>query len=407
MLNAMTLQSIQTTNTSGFERKNAGHESVSKPCVPSLGCFLFMISPSRWLCRGSFIVTLTVMGLISEAYTVGDEPEHVSLEESKIRKAIEAALPLLEQSSKGSAEQRKCFTCHSQALPVMALSEARLRNFEVDTNNYERQIKHTATHLRKGKKSYAEGKGQGGGVDTAGYALWTLEVGDYPVDPIVDAVTRFLLASPGDSDHWQCSSNRPPSESSDFTTTYLAIRALKYYSNENQKIAAQKRYKSTLKWLLAATPKTTEDKVFHLRSLDYLDAPVESMKRFSADLLKAQQVDGGWSQLDGMESDPYATATVLVGLIRSGQTDRQQPAYANGISYLVKHQTAQGSWHVKSRSKPFQKYFETGFPHKKDQFISTSATAWATIALLLALPSNEASDTLEEEKFKTASDKTD
>lgn len=227
------------------------------------------------------------------------------------------------------------------------------------------------------------------------------------MDPIVDAVTHFLLASPGDSDHWQCSSNRPPSESSDFTTTYLAIRALKYYSNENQKIAAQKRYKSTLKWLLAATPKTTEDKVFHLRSLDYLNAPVESMKQFSAELLKAQHVDGGWSQLDGMESDPYATATVLVGLIRSGQTDRQQPAYANGISYLVKHQTAQGSWHVKSRSKPFQKYFETGFPHKKDQFISTSATAWATIALLLALPSNEAGDTLEEEKFKTDSDKTD
>ncbi|MGI9469138.1 MAG: hypothetical protein ACR2OA_18610, partial [Rubripirellula sp.] len=69
-----------------------------------------MISPSRWLCRGSFIVTLTVMGLINGAYTVGDEPEHVSLEESKIRKAIEAALPLLEQTSKGSAEQRKCFT---------------------------------------------------------------------------------------------------------------------------------------------------------------------------------------------------------------------------------------------------------------------------------------------------------
>lgn len=394
-------RSIPRQNAGGFERKKAGRESVS-----SRGCFLFMISPSRWLYRGSFVVALTAMLMISGAYTIGNEPEHVSLEESKIREAIEAALPLLEKSSNGSAEQRKCFTCHSQALPVMALSEARLRNFEVDTNNYERQIKHTATHLRKGKKNYAEGKGQGGGVDTAGYALWTLEVGDYPADPIVDAVTHFLLASPGDSNYWQCSSNRPPSESSDFTTTYLAIRALKYYSNKNQQTAAQKRYKSTLKWLLAATPKTTEDKVFHLRSLDYLNAPAESMKHFSADLLGAQQVDGGWSQLNGMESDPYATATVLVGLIRSGQIDRQQAAYANGISYLVKHQTAQGSWHVTSRSKPFQKYFETGFPHEKDQFISTSATAWATIALLLALPANESSDALENDKIKTDSDET-
>lgn len=337
---------------------------------------------------------MTVMELLIGSHTIGDEPEHVPLEESKIRAAIEAALPLLEKSSTGSADQRKCFTCHSQALPVMALSEAKLRNFEVDTNNYERQIKHTATHLRKGQNNYVEGKGQGGGVDTAGYALWTLEVGEYPVDPIVDAVTHFLLVSPGDSDHWQCSSNRPPSESSDFTTTYLAIRALKFYSNENQQVDAQKRYNSTLRWLLAATPKTTEDKVFHLRTLDYLNAPEKSMKQFSANLLRAQRVDGGWSQLDGMESDPYATATALVGLIRSGQTDRQGAAYTKGISYLMKHQTVHGSWHVRSRSKPFQKHFETGFPHEKDQFISTTATAWATIALLLALPSNQSSATL-------------
>ena len=229
---------------------------------------------------------------------------------------------------------------------------------------------------------------------TAGYALWTLEVGRYPADEIVHAVTHFLLASPSDSDHWQCSSNRPPSESSDFTTTYLAIRALKNYSNEQQQLEAQDRYKSTLKWLLSATPETTEDKVFHLRTLYYLDAPAESIKRYATSLLKGQRDDGGWSQTNGMESDPYATATVLVGLSRTGQADCQQAAYTKGISYLLKHQTELGSWHVKSRSKPFQKYFETGFPHEKDQFISTSATAWATLALLLSLPPSESSDAL-------------
>ena len=60
-----------------------------------------MISPSRWLYRGSFVVALTAMLMISGAYTIGNEPEHVSLEESKIREAIEAALPLLEKSSNG------------------------------------------------------------------------------------------------------------------------------------------------------------------------------------------------------------------------------------------------------------------------------------------------------------------
>ncbi len=363
--------------------------------TPSVGSALSMNSRQRWLYRSLVMIALLTMNLTGGVCTVGDEPRHMPLEESRIREAIEAALPLLEKSSRGSANQRKCFTCHSQALPVMALSEARLRNFEIDTNNYERQIKHTIAHLRKGKKNYADGKGQGGGVDTAGYALWTLEVGQYPADHIVDAVTHFLLASAGDSDHWQCSSNRPPSESSDFTTTYLAIRALKYYSNDKQQIAANERYKSTLKWLLSAKPETTEDKVFHLRSLSYLDAPLKLIKRFTADLINAQRIDGGWSQISGMESDPYATATVLVGLARTSQTARQQPAYANGISYLLKHQTEQGSWHVKSRSKPFQKYFETGFPHEEDQFISSTATAWATIALLLSLPPKESNLLLE------------
>ena len=348
-----------------------------------------MMFRSRFLLSALLIFALTITELISGDPAVGEEHKQASPEQIQISDAISAAIPLLEKSSRGSAEQRKCFTCHSQALPMMALTEARLRNFEVDTHNYERQIKHTVAHLRKGESNYAQGKGQGGGVDTAGYALWTLEAGQYPVDHIVDAVTHFLLKSPGDSDHWQCSSNRPPSESSDFTTTYLAIRGLKYYSKRNQEDSVEKRFESALKWLLAAKPTTTEDKVFHLRALDYLDAPTESVKRFATDLLRGQRGDGGWGQTDAMESDPYATATALVGLVRTGQLDKEDPLFSKGISFLLKKQTEQGSWHVKSRSKPFQKYFETGFPHEKDQFISTAATAWATLALLLALPSQD------------------
>lgn len=34
-----------------------------------------------------------------------------------------------------------------------------------------------------------------------------------------------------------------------------------------------------------------------------------------------------------------------------------------------------------SRAFGFQPYFETGFPHRVDQFISASATGWAILAL--------------------------
>jgi N-acyl-D-amino-acid deacylase len=39
------------------------------------------------------------------------------------------------------------------------------------------------------------------------------------------------------------------------------------------------------------------------------------------------------------------------------------------VKFLVKAQFADGSWHVRSRSNPFQTYIESGFPHGKDQFI--------------------------------------
>ena len=59
------------------------------------------------------------------------------------------------------------------------------------------------------------------------------------------------------------------------------------------------------------------------------------------------------------------------------------------MRYLLKTQQPDGTWHVVTRSKPIQKYFETGFPHGKDQFISSAASAWAATALGLAIEPEE------------------
>ena len=60
--------------------------------------------------------------------------------------------------------------------------------------------------------------------------------------------------------------------------------------------------------------------------------------------------------------------------------------YRRAVRYLLKTQLADGSWLVRTRSNPTQSYFESGFPHGPDQFISAAATNWATQALLLSLP---------------------
>ena len=41
------------------------------------------------------------------------------------------------------------------------------------------------------------------------------------------------------------------------------------------------------------------------------------------------------------------------------------------------------------RALAFQPYFDFGFPHGYNQWVSAAATSWATIALTLALPERE------------------
>jgi hypothetical protein len=100
--------------------------------------------------------------------------------------------------------------------------------------------------------------------------------------------------------------------------------------------------------------------------------------------LKSQRADGGWSQLDKMDSDAYATGSVLTTLHQAGGVPVHEPAYKRGVRFLLDSQKPDGSWHIRSRSKPFQLYFESGFPHGKDQWISIAGSSWATMALVLA-----------------------
>lgn len=303
-----------------------------------------------------------------------------------VRKAVAKSIPLLEQGSSGSADKRTCFTCHNQAVPVLALAEARRRGLPIDSRNLKRQLNHTAAFLKRGQKNYLQGKGQGGKVLTAGYALWTLEAGGHPADETTAAVTDYLLEYQRDANHWSHGGRRPPSSGSDFTATYVALRGLDAFGTDEQQTRIERRRATITQWLREAAPKETEDRVFRLRSLKYVEGGKELAEKAAVELIESQQEDGGWAQLDQSKSDAYATGTVLVALLRSGHLNAKHPAAQRAVHYLLGTQMDDGSWHVATRADGFQTYFESGFPHGKDQFISIAASSWATLGLLLMLP---------------------
>jgi hypothetical protein len=303
-----------------------------------------------------------------------------------VRDAVTKALPLLQKAAGGHVAQRTCFACHSQAVPTLALTTARTRGFAVPADDLQKQLRFIANFLETNRDEYRKGRGQGGQADTAGYALWTLELGGWKPDATTEAVTEYLLLRDQDRDHWRASGNRPPSEGSPFTSTYVALRGLQTFGTAGQRGRIDKRLCTICDWLARTPAETTEDRVFRLRGLERVAASAEEVGAAAQELLRAQRPDGGWAQAADLESDAYATGSVLVALHEAAGLRTDDPVYQRGVKFLLAEQREDGSWYVHSRSKPFQTYFETGFPHGKDQFISTAASGWATTALALTLP---------------------
>lgn len=306
--------------------------------------------------------------------------------QEEIRTAISRSLPLLANSAQEFTKHRECFSCHHQTLPVLALNLARQRGLVGDEKDIQQQIDWTAEFLGRNEERFRQGKGTGGQVDTAGYALWALAMAEYPPNQVTEAVAEYLLVRYEDRDHWLATSKRPPSEASDFTTTFLAIQGLSHFAREKQQERARKRIEQARQWLADTMPQDLEDHVFRLRALKAAGADAKAVEEAAGGLIARQRDDGGWAQLDNGDSDAYATGSALAALVETGGLTTDTEAYQRGLRFLLRRQLEDGSWHVATRSKPIQEYFETGFPHGADQFISIAATSWSICSLALALP---------------------
>jgi hypothetical protein len=337
----------------------------------------------------AIVVLSTVAGPLAAQSTSTAEGQ------DSLRSAVEKSLPLLMQGATGHRENRTCFACHNQGVPILTLMAAAERGFAIDKEEIGRQTEFIARFLDGNRENYLQGKGQGGQADTAGYALWALAAAGYAGNDTTTAVAEYLLQRNKDKTYWQNNSNRPPSEAGPFTTTYVALYGLSSFGTSPQQERIATRTAQVREWLTTTPAKDNEDRVFRLLSLEAANASEGDVAAAAKELLSKQRDDGGWAQLDIGEpegatvSDAYATGSALVALHEAGGIATSDAAYQRGLQYLLKTQLDDGSWYVHSRSKPFQPYYESGFPHGKDQFISCAASAWATWAIVLAVKKDE------------------
>jgi N-acyl-D-amino-acid deacylase len=300
------------------------------------------------------------------------------------RQAAEKGLALIAASAKTYTEERKCFSCHHQSLPVFALRLAESCGLTVDRPAVRHQSEFTHRYFSERQADAAQGKSVPGGPYSAGYALLSLAADEWPADETTSALVEYLCHTQEENGSWKIRTHRPPLEDSHFTPTALAVRSLSLYAGESQRADASKRIERARQWLIESSGESHEDRVFRLFGLSWSGAANDEVAKGCAQLLRTQRDDGGWSQSSELCSDAYATGTALTALRLAGGLSADHKAYQTGVRWLLEAQCEDGSWLVTSRSKPFQTYFESGFPHEKSQFISISGTCWAVMALLLA-----------------------
>jgi len=298
-----------------------------------------------------------------------------------VRAAVERSLPLLQKIGQPFIEKTGCVSCHHNSQVASALAVARQNGYRVNEVAAVAERARIATYLESWRERTLQNGFIAGSQDTISYLMVGLAATGHASDRATDAQTLWLLRRQSRDGAWPLATLRPPIESSDIEVTAMSMRALQLYALKTDRTAYTTAIVRARDWLMSAKGEATEDRAFRLLGLAWAEAGREVVTAAARDLLAGQRSDGGWSQEPSMESDAYATGQALAALRESGVVDPGDQAVGRGVAYLLRTQLEDGSWLVKSRAVPIQAYFESGFPHGADQWISAAATAWAVRAL--------------------------
>jgi squalene cyclase len=226
-----------------------------------------------------------------------------------------------------------------------------------------------------------QGRQLGGAPDSELYESMMMAATRTPSDPSTDALVHFLLAKQQPAGNWAGIGTRAPIQDGDFSHTAMAIQTLTVYSMPGRRAEIAEHVGRAAGWLAKQAPQSNQERVMQILGLKWAGFQAGLRETRTKELIALQRPDGGWAQTPYLASDAYATGQVLYTLHETGYSSADDPAFRRGVEFLLRTQKEDGSWYVKSRAMKIQPYFQSGFPYDHDQWISASATAWASMAL--------------------------
>ena len=286
-----------------------------------------------------------------------------------------------------------CASCHNNSFAAMAVGSARRNGFAVDEKIAAQQVQGNVFGLMKLRDLLHQGflapVGDFFGPVVVGYMLLGLDAEHYKADLNTDTAAIYLKNRQGADGHWAYlpADTRPPICSDYIGQTAIAMRALQLYAPKQEGQPTSRPFD----WPRRGSPNAVQKQRRSGRTsegLAWSGKDKDAVQKAMRELLATQRADGGWSDIDTMESTAYATGEALVALQTAG-LPVSDTAYQRGVKYLLarSRRTAPG---MSETRHAFQPYFDAGFPHGFDQWISAAGTSWATMALSLASPAQTA-----------------
>jgi ankyrin repeat protein len=300
------------------------------------------------------------------------------------REAIAKALAASQPAAANFLNTGGCVSCHADHLNGMAVAAAKHLGIPADYELEARQARSTATLRGSLEQQLFQIQDPPPGVDGMEFSLLQITAANLAPQLSTDSLVHHIAALQRKEGDWpNYGVARPPLEDGGFSHTAKGIRVLRLYPIPGRQAEFDDRVERAAKWLEAVEPRTTEDRSMQILGVTWAGHKAPS-NRIQL-LISKQRADGGWGQTDHLASDAYATGEALWALHESG-IGSADAAYRRGVDYLLRTQQETGEWHVTTRALGFQPYFQSGFPHDHDQWISQAGTAMATIALTFATP---------------------
>lgn len=311
--------------------------------------------------------------------------------QQQTRHAVERGLAFLEKDVAKWRKEHECSTCHHGTMTVWAYAEAKRQGYAVDAETVAETVQWAKQRFMERIDKPRDPRPGWKMVSTpAIYLALMAQFVDKQEAVTADELNRIaghLVRHQEADGSWAWSSappiNRPPPFfESDEVATRWAYMALRPHvpADPTESSGARDSRKKAATWLGQTKPAdTTQAAALRLLMKVRDGESTKAARPEFAHLLKRQNKDGGWGQLEDLPSDAYGTGQALYVLNLAGvKNDREE--IERGLAFLVANQQEDGSWPMKSRAHP------GATPYKNPVPITYFGSVWAMLGLMRSVP---------------------